>query len=898
MSSQQSNTENLKFEFKRITNNIHLLLKSKEKIEKLKNQFIQLIETTAEILIEGDKNNPEIFILFQEKSFIEELCQLIKRRNRDINFQIIKSFSLLISNLSNEENINFILQSKLMDEILFLENENIDNDYLYYYINFIKSLIIKINDKTIELFFHKENYSFPILTNVLKFYNHPDEMIRNVVRNILLTILKLNFEPCIIYICNLPILSYFNFLGCRMRDMIKTYDKKIEKEKIEDANFLHDELINDIIYIQDIFSLNIERINFILTNSIFYYVVIPLICNSFIIEDSIITKNTSLYILILFFKYIKEESFINCLLGILFMDKLYYLLIEQMKNNPFYLSNYEGDWNNTKKKKKITIQEYITFNYSTNFILTLKNQTLNFTENKKIKKVEDKLKKIENENPYYKILNVLNDCFGKKDNENLKKYHNTISISTGIYVGLSYHYDKRCPINLLRKSFEKIKNGKLKEEKEIKYIENKVKMSFLTFSNYQNENLILIKNIFLYLISIHENITNEFLSFFNFSHPEIIFQNQKEKNEEEEIESLKFSNEEEDKKIIVNNNKLKRFNDINDHLTLGNLYKFEKWDNFVLKNFDLLSNNFIKTIFTENQFKYNYDLTSKLFQLITFPPQKVYKQSTLIFIFDILKYLILFKNKEEQKIIFLKLESVHQNQIKRLLFSTVKSILSIFVSNNEIKYNSFSLFKEQYEIYEKLSDLNFIIETILKKSYILCSDEFNEKNIQDKDNEIIFKSSNNEIGQFKNCLFSFILCYDLYCKFNNIKPINFDFNTIFQDQKIDEEKKIIFEINEDKIEGTYKLENENIIIKYDENNEIYDIKNVSISICDDEKKIGRINITSNLKEFIFSFEENSENSVESFKKVVEEKSQFINKYYYNIIKVYFDNIIELDKNDE
>ena len=103
MSSQQSNTENLEFEFKRIINNIHLLLKSKEKIEKLKNQFIQLIETTAEILIEGDKNNPEIFILFQEKSFIEELCQLIKRRNRDINFQIIKSFSLLISNLSNEK---------------------------------------------------------------------------------------------------------------------------------------------------------------------------------------------------------------------------------------------------------------------------------------------------------------------------------------------------------------------------------------------------------------------------------------------------------------------------------------------------------------------------------------------------------------------------------------------------------------------------------------------------------------------------------------------------------------------------------------------------------------------------------------------------------------------------
>ena len=119
MSSEKSNSENLKFEFKRISNNLYLLLKSKEKIEKLKGQFIQLIETTTEILIEGKKNNPEIFILFKEETFIEHLCQLIKKRNRDINFQVIKSFSLLISNLSDEEKINFLLQSKIMDEILF-----------------------------------------------------------------------------------------------------------------------------------------------------------------------------------------------------------------------------------------------------------------------------------------------------------------------------------------------------------------------------------------------------------------------------------------------------------------------------------------------------------------------------------------------------------------------------------------------------------------------------------------------------------------------------------------------------------------------------------------------------------------------------------------------------------
>ena len=92
-----------------------------------------------------------------------------------------------------------------------------------------------------------------------------------------------------------------------------------------------------------------------------------------------------------------------------------------------------------------------------------------------MEKVEDKIKKIENENPYYNILNVLNDCFGKKDNENLRKYHKTISISTGIYVGLSYHYDIRCPINLLRKSFEKIKKAETKPKKPSKEEADKAK---------------------------------------------------------------------------------------------------------------------------------------------------------------------------------------------------------------------------------------------------------------------------------------------------------------------------------------------------------------------------------------------------------------------------------------
>ena len=57
----------IKFEFKGITNNNHLLLKSKKKIEKSEKKFIQFIE------IRRRKHNLQIFIVFKIKSLIEEL---------------------------------------------------------------------------------------------------------------------------------------------------------------------------------------------------------------------------------------------------------------------------------------------------------------------------------------------------------------------------------------------------------------------------------------------------------------------------------------------------------------------------------------------------------------------------------------------------------------------------------------------------------------------------------------------------------------------------------------------------------------------------------------------------------------------------------------------------------
>ena len=80
----------------------------------------------------------------------------------------------------------------------------------------MKSLSMKIDSTTIQLFFQKEKKIFPLLENVIKLYNIEDPMIRNVVRNIFLKFSKLSqeYKPLKEYLITLPMLEYYCFLSC------------------------------------------------------------------------------------------------------------------------------------------------------------------------------------------------------------------------------------------------------------------------------------------------------------------------------------------------------------------------------------------------------------------------------------------------------------------------------------------------------------------------------------------------------------------------------------------------------------------------------------------------------------------------------------------------------------
>jgi protein CLEC16A len=61
-----------------------------------------------------------------------------------------------------------------------------------YYVNFIKSLVIKLDHETVNFFFNDRVKIFPLYTRALEFHNYKDQTVKTVVRTIVLSIHKIN----------------------------------------------------------------------------------------------------------------------------------------------------------------------------------------------------------------------------------------------------------------------------------------------------------------------------------------------------------------------------------------------------------------------------------------------------------------------------------------------------------------------------------------------------------------------------------------------------------------------------------------------------------------------------------------------------------------------------------
>ena len=938
--------------FRQLYNELRKLTSASDKIAKVENDIKTLIESIIEYLIHGDKHDSLIFDVFCELNFMNEFINLSNQKSKVINLQIIKSFALLITNLTNKQNLYFLFSNNFINQIISGDYEKIDSDFLYYYVNFIKSLALKIDETTIQFFYHKQMNTFPLLANTLKFYNHPDPMISNVVRNIFLTIAKIRYEPVIEYMCGLPNLTYFIFITCRTRDLIKTLNKRLPKKKPQIVQAISDEIVNDILFFQDIFSLGIPKFDFILTNCIFNYIILPLVCGSISPKPltqlpdgnpnpNIVSVEVAIYTIYLFIKYIKNENFINSIVSILFMKKIHYKILDKVNSPPPNLYNYESDWNNVVKAaaKKIKFREYIMINFNEILIRYLVYYTNSpFNEiNTLIKKLEAKHKGINtgvNTNSpeiYKSILEELNKFCNDKEMGNMRTYHECISKATGIQCGLTFKSDRMCFLHLLNKTLKLSKQNYSMETDEKKYVDNTIRTNFFNLLKSKNKKTIQIGLILINTLFQLDYLSKELLAFVKFLTPEEITENVKNGKEEEGDSGIKTLNigsllQETQNDIISSIVRKKLPKEEDDKITFATFFPFTTKEKFKFTEFFLANNETMAKYLKNNQINYNYDFVGRFLNVILMEPPRFNLLINLLSLTN-LKYLILLKEPKE----FIPIDRVHNNLIKRFYNSNINEILKLLDQSRYVKKQCIELFKN--EELQSRQDIESLIANALNDPYSLLLQEEDttssnsketttgshyEQNKTEQKPTVTNTESDNELYQLR--LLSFFYSYDLFSIAFKVNKINFE-NTQEIQEKILEEKekkinednpeiaevvdnvlkcKICTEVGQMYKEGTVYLNKENdleIKIEESEFDLKVNVKNIEIQGDISQQKVVQLAYPDDKGDFkimmlSFGDDDDAGKISNKFKKVIEIKGNFERNKNCEIMKHYFGKILE------
>ena len=346
----------LKFEEfgKILTKLINSNLKNNPKeIEKAR----QKIGEISGYLIAADKKKfPIYFTKFDEFGTLNIFNSLLDLKIPEISFCILEAISFLLLNLKNKDLPLLMYKTKyktdiegqemnILDKLIGLSIDEKD-EYLNHQINFMKSLSLKFDNDNIFYFFDKDVNQFEMLTKSFSMYNNSDPMIRNVVKNILLAIIKIKNADLENFLVSFPINIYYTNLVLNLKNYILQLCL-IDLSEIYNDNIYgifrkkHDELIDISIYLGDMFALGIKSINFMLINCLLNEVILPLFKIIISRNKEMADMPIALYIFTVIIFYMKNKDIVSITSYLLFEENVFQGLLKYIYDYSFKFMNID-----------------------------------------------------------------------------------------------------------------------------------------------------------------------------------------------------------------------------------------------------------------------------------------------------------------------------------------------------------------------------------------------------------------------------------------------------------------------------------------------------------------------------------------------------------------------------
>uniref|UniRef100_A0A8C9YUU0 C-type lectin domain containing 16A n=1 Tax=Sander lucioperca TaxID=283035 RepID=A0A8C9YUU0_SANLU len=216
---------------------------------------------------------------------------------------------------------DYLLSNNHVNSIIVHKFDFSDEEIMAYYISFLKTLSLKLNNHTVHFFYNEHTNDFALYTEAIKFFNHPESMVRIAVRTITLNVYKVDNQHMLHYIRDKTAVPYFSnlvwFIGSHVIELdkcVQTDEEHRNRGKLSDLVAEH---LDHLHYLNDILIINCEFLNDVLTDHLLNRLFLPLYVYSLVIpetsEERKINPQVSLYLLSQVFLIIHYQPMVNAL---------------------------------------------------------------------------------------------------------------------------------------------------------------------------------------------------------------------------------------------------------------------------------------------------------------------------------------------------------------------------------------------------------------------------------------------------------------------------------------------------------------------------------------------------------------------------------------------------------
>ncbi|KAH9495816.1 Protein CL16A [Bulinus truncatus] len=259
----------------------NLLCKNQTVTEQNRSLLVETLRSISEILIWGDQNDSSVFDFFLEKNMLSFFLRYLQQKfGRYICVQLLQTLNILFENISNETSLYYLLSNNHINSIIVHKFDFSDEEVMAYYISFLKTLSLKLNKHTIHFFYNEHTNDFALYTEAIKFFNHSESMVRIAVRTITLNVFKVDDKAMLGYIRDRTAAPYFSnlvwFIGNHILDLdtcVRHDHDHRSRDRLADLVAEH---LDHLHYLNDIFLIDIDTLNEVLTDKLLNRLLVPL----------------------------------------------------------------------------------------------------------------------------------------------------------------------------------------------------------------------------------------------------------------------------------------------------------------------------------------------------------------------------------------------------------------------------------------------------------------------------------------------------------------------------------------------------------------------------------------------------------------------------------------------